>query len=154
MVVKLWSYLRHLLSIKRLSLCCSSSHFMWKCVVLLKYCNLLYLEQGPDGNKSSLPPLYTQPDCEDIVKNFLYRLEDCVRTGKYGCILTSYFSEKLGCYSQYIDRLWWAGILVKNCLISTVPSSALRLFPREGDFGVKWPGHEAWSRKRGSIHLK
>jgi hypothetical protein len=67
--------------------------------------NLLDLEQGSDGNKSSLPPLYTQPDCEDVVKNFLYRLEDFVQTGNYGCILTSYFSEELGWYSQCSDWL-------------------------------------------------
>lgn len=36
---------------------------------------------GPGGTNFSVPPLYTQPDCEDVVKNFLYKLEESVRTG-------------------------------------------------------------------------
>ncbi|PNF15261.1 hypothetical protein B7P43_G01039 [Cryptotermes secundus] len=35
---------------------------------------------GPGGSKYPMPPLYTQPNCEDVVKNVLYRLEDCIRT--------------------------------------------------------------------------
>jgi hypothetical protein len=55
--------------------------------------NFSCVEQGPGGKESPMPPLYTRPDCEDVVKNVLYRLEDCVQTGNHGCILTSYISN-------------------------------------------------------------
>jgi hypothetical protein len=34
---------------------------------------------------SSMPPLYTRPNCEDAVKNVLWGLQDCVQLGKCSC---------------------------------------------------------------------
>jgi hypothetical protein len=48
---------------------------------------LCYVGQGLRGDESLMPPLYTQPNCIDAVKNILCKLEDSVLAGKRCCAL-------------------------------------------------------------------
>jgi hypothetical protein len=51
------------------------------------YC--VILRQGPRRDESFMPPLYTQPNCANAVRDVLCRLEDSIQTGK--CSFTVIF---------------------------------------------------------------